>query len=1440
MEPEIVDLLTPLKELGEACGYDACPKLSEDRINVHIVPHSHAELGFSKYFDDYWTGGDFDATVELPIAATMDNMKMVLDATITELWANDERKFTLSDSELPYFFYWWARRDGTVRRMVYQLLRQGRLTIVGGGWGMNEESTTSYQSIIDSYTYSLRKLNRTFLSCAKPLVAWQSDVFGHSREYASLMAQMGFDGLFVNPISFDDELVRMDMNALEFLWRGSDDLGMETDIYTNKLFDGYWSPPGFCFSVSSFDPLLVTSEKTFTNVEERVNLFISLMKFRQAPYYKTKHILVMMGSRNGYYSARTWFRNIDALIAAANEKTYADRTQVFLHYSSPHCYLKAVHEARPTLEMKQDDFIPYAYDKTAYLTGFYTSRPDLKYFIRVGNVFLQMSKQLQVLANLGFDNVLEDFMWIMGVVQDHNIISGALRDHAKSYYIKKLDVAIHRSMALIESGLNILRNSPVAIKYHRCEFNSSTCAIAQSPSFHIVIYNSLAWRVSSPVRIPVEKAKYMVFEPNGKVLNASLLPISTHVLKIPTRNTKTEHELVFIATDIPPLGFKSYFFKKIIKEKRSIIKKLSPHPQKKYYIRQAPDVYNKTYFEEMANYDEVDDLDKVYSSKFDFNNNREYIENNVDYAESNENKKEDNYASINSYLADNRGVVTPLSDQIPKRTELYELEFTEETTFGKPIYFEPVTAKYVEVTRTMPVVNAFVNEDGEPSFRLDPTDFIESLMDVSETKPSSSEAYESVTTTTLTSETTQATEIIPSTETIKASERGTTEEITTTDGISTETSTSSEVTETSELPTTTTLTTEESPTEQTSETSPTEQASEASPTEQTSETSPTEQTSETSPTEQTSETSSTEETQISETSSTEMTELSESSTESNSESLTAAMQNVIAIHVTRTTHRSFTTDVTQILEEDSIPLKPEVFAKDVTRTTKATLRSYSTESTIPATATTQTATHETSTIEVTSDLATPIKDITTETKILEKAKISYTEKPEVAQTPKFRVYDIKDESYYAVLSKDTFIENKYIKINLDQDKISSINLSNNISISLDIQFFYYISDDPDKLNKPNETLSPGVYIFRPMDPNPVPIIDYLDTKVYKTDIVQEIHIGYADYASVVIKLYVNSPFIELDWTIGPLPDDDYGKEVFIRYSTDLNNDGVFYTDSNGRQTLKRIKNRRATYEPYNIDEIAGNFYPVTSKIYIEDTEKDIRFAVFNDRSQGGTSLIPGTIDLMIHRRIITDDSGTNIFLNETMDGKGITLRGKHYLYLSKSKYKPNKVYEKKLAKEIELKLVYLISNTKMHLQKWLTLTNEFSGIDKLPLGVHVLTLQNWNDGTLLIRLENYLEKCDTVKTGVKYVFLKNLFYNIGIETIKETTLAANEWKSDFLQLKWDTNGSFFKNFNEYYGTDKVEYDLDEIRGDDGDLDNGIRLVPQQIRTFVAWFKNKNL
>lgn len=80
---------------------------------------------------------------------------------------------------------------------------------------------------------------------------------------------------------------------------------------------------------------------------------------------------------------------------------------------------------------------------------------------------------------------------------------------------------------------------------------------------------------------------------------------------------------------------------------------------------------------------------------------------------------------------------------------------------------------------------------------------------------------------------------------------------------------------------------------------------------------------------------------------------------------------------------------------------------------------------------------------------------------------------------------------------------------------------------------------------------------------------------------------------------------------------------------ELKNEGTFYTDSNGRSTIKRRLNERLTWVPNINEPIAGNYYPITSKITIKDETKNIRFTVLTDRSQGGTSLEDGTIELMV-------------------------------------------------------------------------------------------------------------------------------------------------------------------------------------------------------------------
>lgn len=73
--------------------------------------------------------------------------------------------------------------------------------------------------------YFFSKINETFGPCALPRVGWQIDPFGHAREFSSLLAGMGYDGLFLGRIDYQDKRTRLQRQTMETLWRGDDDIG---------------------------------------------------------------------------------------------------------------------------------------------------------------------------------------------------------------------------------------------------------------------------------------------------------------------------------------------------------------------------------------------------------------------------------------------------------------------------------------------------------------------------------------------------------------------------------------------------------------------------------------------------------------------------------------------------------------------------------------------------------------------------------------------------------------------------------------------------------------------------------------------------------------------------------------------------------------------------------------------------------------------------------------------------------------------------------------------------------------------------------------------------------------------------------------------------------------------------------------------------------------
>lgn len=218
----------------------------------------------------------------------------------------------------------------------------------------------------------------------------------------------------------------------------------------------------------------------------------------------------------------------------------------------------------------------------------------------------------------------------------------------------------------------------------------------------------------------------------------------------------------------------------------------------------------------------------------------------------------------------------------------------------------------------------------------------------------------------------------------------------------------------------------------------------------------------------------------------------------------------------------------------------------------------------------------------------------------------------------------------------------------------------NLKISQELMYYTGAQGD----NSVFEKRASGAYIFRPNPSVALPIANSVEITTYKGDLFEEIHQVYDSWVTQVIRLYKDDPHVEFDWIVGPIWVIDMGKEIISRFTTELQTNNTFYTDSNGREMLKRIKDYRSDYQYTNEEPVAGNYYPVTSRITLKEDDRLLQLSILNDRAQGGTSLKPGEVELMMHRLCLFDDAfGVQESLQELEYGQGLVARGQHYLTL---------------------------------------------------------------------------------------------------------------------------------------------------------------------------------
>ncbi|EXC35339.1 Lysosomal alpha-mannosidase [Morus notabilis] len=554
---------------GSYVKYNTSSGIVEGKLNVHLVPHSHDDVGWLKTVDQYYVGANNSIQ-----GACVEN---VLDSVVESLRRDPNRKFVFA--EMAFFQRWWTEQSFETQEQVRKLVDDGRLEFINGGWCMHDEATCHYIDMIDQTTLGHSYIKKQFNKV--PRAGWQIDPFGHSAVQAYLLsAEVGFESVHFARIDYQDRAKRKGDKSLEVIWRGSKTFGSSSQIFTNA-FPVHYSPPnGFHFEVNDdFVPVQDNSLLYGYNVETRVQNFVDAAN-AQANVTRTNHIMWTMGDDFQYQYADSWFKQMDKLIHYVNKDG-----RVNALYSTPSLYTDAKYAANETWPLKTDDYFPYADSQNAYWTGFFTSRAALKGYVRILGGYYLAARQLEFLVgNRSKGPNTFSLGDALGILQHHDAVTGTAKQHTTNDYAKRLFIGASESEIVVNSALTCLAKKKSG---GQCEVQESTFSqcrllnisycppteedITQGKSLIVVAYNSLGWRRTDVVRIPVNDAHLVVKDSSGNTIEAQFVSLDNV-----TRNIRKFYTQAYLGkqpeeapkywlhfqVSVPPLGWNTYFISK--------------------------------------------------------------------------------------------------------------------------------------------------------------------------------------------------------------------------------------------------------------------------------------------------------------------------------------------------------------------------------------------------------------------------------------------------------------------------------------------------------------------------------------------------------------------------------------------------------------------------------------------------------------------------------------------------------------------------------------------------------------------------------------------------------------------------------------------------------------------------------------------------------------
>lgn len=492
--------------------------------HIHLVPHSHDDVGWLKTPAQYYYG--WNNSIQHA------NVQLIYSSAVSALQSNPARRFIAV--EMAFFSKWYYEQSMDLRSVVQGLVASGQLLFAGGGWCSHDEATTTYQDILEQMTLGHQFILAEFGTSALPKIQWQVDPFGHSAGQVLILSESSdVEALYFSRIDYIDFAERQRKQTREFFWMPSPSLGEKAVVFTSMMLHGTYCPPiDMNFDILLNEPTVVDSEcgastddqlPTAAGCGDHQNTALSwirrLAAMMESDWDATSgdDIMWTMGCDFTYMQAETWYSNMDRIQRLVGRRVETSGHSLWaavnVSYATPQSYTNArfdvlrrqtreddrseVMDTMRPLHVKEGDFFPYADGPHMYWTGFYASRPAFKRVVRLASGLLTALNQAA--ATLATHNHTNAFVVSLGPLrqavaqsQHHDAVTGTAKQHVSFDYTKSLAAAMVHAIAALGNTLAGGDHGLQSASYHACFLsNESVCPVTQLNSpFHIFGWNS--------------------------------------------------------------------------------------------------------------------------------------------------------------------------------------------------------------------------------------------------------------------------------------------------------------------------------------------------------------------------------------------------------------------------------------------------------------------------------------------------------------------------------------------------------------------------------------------------------------------------------------------------------------------------------------------------------------------------------------------------------------------------------------------------------------------------------------------------------------------------------------------------------------------------------------------------------------------------------------